>query len=226
MFTYQHIRDQVKQQVLANPMVCSPAHSVEWLSRFVKTLPPGAILLDLGTFIGGSAQVFAKANPGITIHTVDLNDFSSSNPDIVTVEYILGDVKDRYNLPDLVLEDLHEMQKIHIEDFPNIISHTGHSRSIDIQNVNAVYIDASHKVTDVFADLEYAWERLLPDGYIFGDDANSSSVYTAFNKFALMHDLEMHVYCKSIMLQKKEPLPGFPRQIDGLDFFYTFDDPI
>lgn len=225
-FTYQHIRDQVKQQVLANPMVCSPSHSVEWVTRFVKTLMPGSVLLDLGTFIGGSAHMFAKANPDIVIHTVDLNDFSPTNPDFGTVEYILESVKNRYNLPDLTPMDLYELQKMHLEDFSNIVSHTGHSRSIDIQNVSAVYVDASHIVVDVFADLEYAWERLLPNGYIFGDDANSSAVYSAFNKFALIHDLEMRVYCKSIMVQKKEPLPGFPKQTDGADLFYTFNDPV
>jgi hypothetical protein len=222
-FTYQHIRDEVKQRVLANPIVCIPGHSFEWLLQHVRQLPPGAVLLELGTFVGGSAQGFAKANPNITIHTVDLNNFGPEHPAVKDLLYMLLHIKERYNLPDLTLEDLNELQKMHIEDYPNIISHTGHSRSLDIDNVDAVFIDADHDGGEVFADLEYAWARLKDNGYILGDDVNASGIHNAFSKFCLMNYMELRIFSKCAMIQKKEVCPGMSYLgKNDLEFFHPF----
>jgi len=153
----------------------------------------------MGTFVGGSACKFAQANPDIIIHSVDLNDYTAKSADY---QQYLPHVQRHLHAPQLTNEDLSELQRIQTEDYPQIILHTGNSRSLGIQDFSLVYIDANHSAKEVFLDLHYAWECVDEGCYILGDDVNFATVYNAWNKFALVKNVELTIYGNRAMIKK------------------------
>lgn len=201
-FTYEHIREELKSQMFINPWSCTYRWVINWINLEISNLPPGSIILEMGTFVGGSTHLIAKANNHVIIHTIDLNNFEEDN-------HMLKSMRHSHNLPLLTALDLLEIQKIHIEDFPNIIPHTGDSKSLDIKDLSVVFIDAGHTKEEVTTDLEYAWSRLVDDGCIFGDDIDSPNVYNAFAEFAKEQDVELTLYSKCARIRKTNKIsPG------------------
>ena len=199
MFTYQHIRKELKSKFLEQPFSCTYHWIIDWINLEIAKLPQGSKILEIGTFIGGSTHLLAKNNQHVIIHTVDLNDFKEDN-------HMLKSLRISHNLPLLTPLDLLELQKIHTEDFSNIVLHTGDSKSLDLNNLSLVFVDGDHSEEGVTADLEFCWDRLIDGGYIFGDDANHFSIYNAFAKFARKHDVELTMYSKGIRIQKTEKI--------------------
>ena len=207
MFTYQHIRKELKSRFLEAPFSCTYHWIINWINLEIAKLPQGSKILEIGTFIGGSTQLLAKNNPHVTVHTVDLNDFQEDN-------HMLASLKISHNLPLLTHLDLLELQKMHVEDFSNIVLHTGDGKSLDLDNLSLVFVDGDHTEEGVTADLEFAWDRLIDGGYIFGDDANHFPIYNAFAKFARKHDVELTMYSKGIRIQKTEQISPTQRSFE------------
>ena len=199
MFTYQHIREELKSRFLEEPFSCTYSWIINWINLEITKLPQGSKILEIGTFVGGSTQIFAKNNQHVTVHTVDLNIFKNE-------QHMLDAMKADYDLPNLTISDLLEIQKIHTEDFSNIVLHTGDSKSLNLDNISLVFVDGYHSEEGVTADLEAVWDKVVDGGYIFGDDANHYGVYNAFAKFARKHDVELTMYSKGIRIQKTEKI--------------------
>lgn len=206
-FTYNHIREELKSRINANPFSCTYGWVVNWINLEISKLPPGSIILEMGTFVGGTTHLMAKANKDVIIHTIDLNNFKEDN-------HILKSMRASHNLPQLTPSDLLEIQKMHIEDFPNIIPYTGDSKSLDLKNLSLVFVDADHNESSVIADLEYAWDRLLDGGVIFGDDTNRPGVYNAFAKFAREKDVELTLYSKCARIRKTDRISPYIRMFE------------
>jgi predicted O-methyltransferase YrrM len=190
-------REQIKTKILRQPMCCVYPWAIEFVLEAVKELPAGSVMLEMGTFVGGSTHLFALANPNISIHTVDLNQFNEFHDDPM-----LADIRNRYGLDELTAMDLYEIQKMHIEDYPNIVSHTGHSRSLSISNLDLVFVDAAHEYEEVLEDLRYSWNSLKDDGYILGDDVYAPNVYNAVWQFCQEVDVEYTIYSKCFKIKK------------------------
>lgn len=197
MFTYQQQRAEIKEKLNAKPFSCTYSWVTSWITREIARLPPGSIVLEMGTFVGGTTCLLAQANPDVIVHSVDLNQFSEDN-------HMLADLRQELNLPDLKASDLPEIQRMHVEDYANVHLHTGDSKSLNLNNISLVFIDADHNTGTVLKDLEYAWARLLPGGYIFGDDANEPGVFNAFQIFAKEKDIEFTLYSKCARIQKTD----------------------
>lgn len=198
-FTYPHRREEIKKQLILNPFSCTYSWVVSWITREIAKLPPGSNILELGTFIGGTTRLFALANPNVTVHSVDLNQLTDA-------DHMLSALKESFNLPELTAKDILELQKIQTEDCQNIRLYTGHSRSLDIQNLALSFVDANHDFNEVLKDLEFVWERTLPNGYIYGDDTNEPNVFNAFSIFAKEKDVELTLYSKCARIQKTEKI--------------------
>ena len=72
------------------------------------------------------------------------------------------------------------------------------------REVALAFIDANYDTDELIKDLNYAWDRLLPGGYIFGDDVNEPNVFNAFQIFAREKDIELTLYSKCARIQKTE----------------------
>jgi len=204
MFTYQYIREEIKIQIFKKPFSCTYSWVIDWINLEISKLPKNSLILEMGTFVGGSTHLIAKSNPHVIIHTIDLNEYKDDN-------HMLEAMKIEYNLPMLTLSDILEIQKIHTEDFTNVILHTGDSKSLDINNFSIIFIDAGHSEEEIEEDLNYAWEHVIDNGYIFGDDIDSPNVYNTFMKFAKKKDVEITFYSKCAKIQKTKPISNNAR---------------
>lgn len=190
-------QEEIKQKLHAKPFSCTYSWVTSWITREVAKLPPGSIVLEMGTFVGGTTRLLALANPEVIIHSVDLNQFGDDN-------HMLAELREALNLPNLAASDLLEIQRLHVEDCANVHLHTGDSKSLDLNNISLAFIDANHDTDAVLEDLEYVWDRMLPGGYIFGDDVNEPNVFNAFQLFAKSKDIELTLYSKCARIQKAE----------------------
>lgn len=198
-FTYSDRRIEIKKKFELNPFSCTYSWVINWINKEISNLPSGSNVLEIGTFVGGTTRLFALANPSVFIHSIDLNNFNDDN-------HMLIDMRSEMNLPNLVATDLLEIQKMHTEDLSNVKLYTGYGRSLDLNNIALSFIDANHDTSEVLQDLEYVWERTIPNGYIYGDDANEPAVFNAFSMFAKEKDVELTIYSKCARIQKTEKI--------------------
>jgi Methyltransferase domain len=185
-----------KNRINKNPMSCTWQWCIDWMNLTISQLPIGSVVVELGTFVGGTTRQIALANPGVIVHTIDLNNFGDDH------KFMVDNFKEFYNCPDLNVSDLPIVQQLHLEDLPNVIQYTGDSKSLSVNNIDVAYIDASHTYEDVLADLEHVYSNLKIGGYIYGDDVDSLWVYYAVYDFAKKYDLEVSIYSKFFKITK------------------------
>jgi predicted O-methyltransferase YrrM len=77
---------------LENSIMLLPTE-IEFLSQTVASLERDSIVLEVGTALGGSAEVMARANPAVRIFTMDL--FGENGTDSNSVETLYNTVKTR-----------------------------------------------------------------------------------------------------------------------------------
>ena len=186
----------LKNRINNNPMSCTWQWCIDWMNQTISTLPAGSVIVEFGTFVGGTTRQIALANPGAIVHTIDLNDFGKDH------QFMVDNFKEFYNCPDLDVGDLLIMQQLHLADLSNVIQYTGDSKSLSVTNIDVAYIDASHTYEDVLADLEHVYANLKTGGHIYGDDVDSLWVYYAVYDFAKKYDLEVSLYSKFFKLTK------------------------
>jgi len=193
-------RSYIKQKLLDTPFSAIPPWDVQWMIESLSTLPPGSHILELGTLIGGTAVMFAKALPNMCIHTIDLNDFatafSEDNPMMV-------DLRDRIDFPELSVNDLLTVQQLQVEDFSNIVLYTGDCKSLRIKPISGILLDTNHMYDDTIDNLNYCWDLLPEGGFIFGDDITHCHIYRAFVDFAIDKEIEITFHGKCVRLIKK-----------------------
>lgn len=187
---------ELKHKIDSNPIVCTWQWCIDWMVPTITKLPPNSVVVELGTFVGGTTRKIALANPAVTIHTIDLNQFGTDHL------IMIHDFKDQYNLQQVECNDLYTIQDLHLRDLPNVIRHTGDSKSIDVKNIDVAYVDASHTYKDVIADLECIYANLKIGGHIYGDDVDDLQVYYAVYDFAKKYNLEIAIYSKFFKLTK------------------------
>ena len=66
---------------------------IEFLHEVVSSLPANSTILEIGTALGGSSEVMARANPTVRIFTMDL--FGENGTDSNSVETLYNTVKTR-----------------------------------------------------------------------------------------------------------------------------------
>ena len=77
---------------LENSIMMLP-NEIEFLSQTVASLSKDAVVLEVGTALGGSAEVMAKSNITVKIFTIDL--FGDNGTDHNSVENLYNIVKSR-----------------------------------------------------------------------------------------------------------------------------------
>jgi hypothetical protein len=186
----------LKNRINKNPMSCTWQWCIDWMNQTISTLPKGSVIVEFGTFVGGTTRQIALANPGAIVHTIDLNQFGADH------KFMVDNFKEFYNSPELDTTDLQVIQDLHLADLTNVIRYTSDSKLVLITDIDVAYIDASHTYEDVLADLEHVYANLKTGGHIYGDDVDSLWVYYAVYDFAKKYNLEISIYSKFFKLTK------------------------
>jgi len=183
----------LKQYALSDPCSLMPPRIMDWINFNLKRFPAGSILVETGTFMAGTTQLLAKANPDFIIHSIDINDVPMWQRRNLGKNYNGLQAFLKKAQVDRNTVDLLELQKMHVEDFPNIHLHTGDGASLDVDNISVLLLDSDHSEGQILKELEHYWPRLIPGAIIFGDDFSLPPVTDSFNEFVEKHNLKMQV---------------------------------
>ena len=131
------------------------------LEKISKQLPANSIVVEIGTYLGGSASILACANPNISVHSYDLYDafdydeFNGTNFQTLA----LGENSKR---------TLENVKKV-VEQYPNIILH----KALKYRHpewtqgpIDFLFHDGNHTNPTLQKDLDFWNQYLKPTGLI------------------------------------------------------------
>jgi hypothetical protein len=176
-----------------------------FLFDFTSKLKADSVILEVGTFLGGSASIMASSNPKITVHSVDnYNDTHDRHkPEIVDMlQRALGD-KSR------TLESVQDL----VSKYKNVRLHKGNS-PVDFQNWDIpvdVYVEDGSHANPVFQNNVNFWTKFLrKDGYLilhdhrpFLPDGHPSKFPDVINLVKDLSDYEVVDKVESLIVLKK-----------------------
>jgi len=197
MFTYQHILNQVKELIKCEPAAMIPPWVLEYMMKHIVDLPAGSIVVELGTFVGGTTVRIADANPNVIIHTYDNNQFDRYAENVMFLH-----MRDRYQLPLLQASDIIEIQRLHLEDYSNIFVHVDDTSNIAETDIAVALVDDNRNEAGLLDVLQRLWPKMAQGGVILADDIDSPQIYNAFAKFAKFQNIELTIYSKCGKLVK------------------------
>lgn len=154
------------------------AKAQAFLQTAAAQIPPGGSILEIGTFCGGSAVIMARANPLVTVHTVDPNEFSwlkrdRSDPFIELLHTHWPQIS-------WTEESVLNLRQQYLKKYPNIQFHRGKGRSVAFSHpFDLCFIDGDHRTLEVVADFWHCWAMTKKGGRIIGDDIVFDSVKEA-----------------------------------------------
>jgi hypothetical protein len=193
--------ERIKERILWNNTgSCMPDWVFEWMQSTIKFFPAGSKIVELGTFIGGTTRLLALANKDKEVHSIDLNIFNETFCNTKILDFI----GTRFDLQNLTPEKVLILQKLHVEDLPNVKLYTGESTTIDVDDIAVAFIDDNKDEEGMLENLAYLWPRMIDGGVIFADDIDSPQIYNAYVKFAKKQNIEITFYSKAVKLVKKD----------------------
>lgn len=196
--------EDIKLKIIERPFSCTYGWVTDWINEHLKTLPQGAKVVELGTFVGGTTRLLALSNPHLEVHTIDLDHiYSEDNKGMIRA------IEEFYDVKNLRSDTLNQVQRMHLEDLPNVFQYTGHSTSIPVTNFHASFVDAHHGYREVMDDLDFVWENTVEGGFIFGDDIDSPYVYNAVAHWTHNKGIEFTVFSKGFKIVKSTPKYNF-----------------
>jgi hypothetical protein len=175
--------------------------AVLWLKHHCSILSPGEIVVELGTFLGGTTKILAESNPNIIFHTIDINnaDWWDKRNYISYIRKVSGN-----NLINFNKEDYLKIQDLHLSHLTNVVRHTGSSLTLNIPNISVLISDSSHHEELTYQELNHFWPLIKKGGSIIGDDfGNMPEVKSAFVRFIKENNLSYsRLYSNQIRIVK------------------------
>lgn len=133
------------------------------LARIAQILPDNATIVEVGSFMGGSAAIMAVANPKAQIHCMDLFEDDPhkkyrGDPQYELFYKILGQNAER---------SMENVGKV-LKDFKNITLHKKRSPDNVVWKfpVDLYFEDGLHKNPRLNMNLKFWSDRVKKDGYI------------------------------------------------------------
>ena len=158
---YQNVSEDM---IYPHPASLLPIQDKKLLVAIAKLLKPNSILLDIGTFLGGSATILAHANANIKIISMDSYEYGGwSWDDIALTEYVCGKSK---------IRNLENVTSSNFNNFKNILFLEGKSPySFKKQEKNPfevdVYIeDSTHNEPNFSDNLSYWNPKIKKNGLL------------------------------------------------------------
>lgn len=144
-----------------------PMLNREMLAQVLQPLPPGAKVLEIGSWLGRSACFILEVNPSVELHCIDVwEDLRLPKEEIEeAADECYSQFRD--NLAQLgFLDKVHTLR----DTSRNVLDHFQEG------TLDVIYIDGSHEEEDVYHDFHNAYKLLKLKGHVVGDDWNWNSV--------------------------------------------------
>lgn len=153
-------------------------HELAWLQEAAAN--SGPVIVEIGCWKARSTVAMASAvKAGTTIHTVD---------------HFLGSPVERSDTytADALKEDLHEIAKANLREFPNVVifkmSSKKASEHFENGTVDMVFIDGGHSTYETLTDLQTWFPKLKPGGMLCGHDLDWDTVKEALRIFGKRYE--------------------------------------
>ncbi len=176
-----------------------PLVDLQTLEILAQRVPPGGIIVELGSFLGKSSWALSKScDPSVKVYCIDYWD----------PKYLEGP-KMRGLFKESELDDMLEQFKKNVSDCPNIIPIRDGSYTVpwpEDRKIDLVFIDACHSSPHVDNDVECWIKRLKPNGVLAG------------------HDFKPYKYpdVAKVVMKKSEEL-GIPFKLFDRGFIWAID---
>lgn len=143
-----------------------------WYDEVARTAPPGATLVELGVFCGKSLAYLAKAARGKGCRVVGVDTFLGSPEFSWGVRAATGERWEEFPEGQLAqLAVAHLKAAGVLDDVTLIVSDSAKAAGLFADgSVYAVFVDADHAAESVERDILAWWPKLVPGGWIAGDD--------------------------------------------------------
>ncbi|MBW4686303.1 MAG: class I SAM-dependent methyltransferase [Komarekiella atlantica HA4396-MV6] len=199
-------------------------------SQLIDQIKP-KIIIEVGTWKGASA-----------VHMAKLLQEKHIDSTIICIDTWLGGIEylsGEYSISLINLSRKHGWPTLYYQFLANVMYNNLHDSIVPLplpSNIAArwlqqkdlkadlIYIDASHEVDDVYADIIQYWELIKPNGVMLGDDyadPNYVGVRVAVNKFAQERNLSLKTAGNKWWLQKpsdsQEVIGALNRRISQLE---------
>ncbi len=137
------------------------------LQEILKSLPGGAKVLEIGSWLGRSASFMLETNPNIDLHCLDLWEDHRVELENRKAE---GDKTFNMFLDNMSQLGLLEKIKVTRDTSVNVLNY------FEENSFDLIYIDGCHEEEIVYQDLQNSFKLIKLGGHIVGDDWNWNSV--------------------------------------------------
>lgn len=158
---------------------------LEWVAEKAASLKPGAVWLEVGTWMGRSWAAAALNLPESST-IVSIDSFDGGVVEDVPLRYVRQHGRVLRDFTKIACEvwDKRPDLKIQIIAMKSIDA----ARFIPDGSCDVAFIDADHTKEAARSDIEAYLPKLKPDGLMCGHDISAAGVYTALHGYRHMHD--------------------------------------
>jgi hypothetical protein len=168
----------------------------------LELLPKNSIGVEVGVFKGAFAQELLEVVSPSMVYLIDpwKGVIESGDMNGQNIEYIHGN--DYYST--VILPKFGVLPNVEV-----LREHSDILNSFDDDSIDWIYIDADHQYPSVKYDLQLAYAKVKPNGYILGHDYNNDmcpGVVRAVDEFCNQRNLQIQYLtqdgCPSYFIQK------------------------
>jgi len=156
------------------------------IATIASNLPDQSNIIEIGSFLGKSAVEWAK-----------------TSSEVYCIDYFqmpIEAINKKLNNPISGAITQFDIFKHYTKNYPNIhpiIKKFDTKFDLQFKNVGCVFDDSDHTEKTLELVFNYWWNKLLPNGFICGDDYNLPQVFTTVNKYATLFQLAVKTYPNS-----------------------------
>jgi predicted O-methyltransferase YrrM len=169
-----YIYNNIKVLNYYNHGWCGSSNQIK-LEEFIKNYNP-EIIVELGSWMGSSTIFMAqKSSPSCKVYAIDTWLGSLEHNKTAELKKYLPTLFHQFLSNVLSMKQEHKI-------IPMRMSTVEAAQILNFNNIDLLYIDASHQEDDVYKDIVNWWPKIKDSGMMCGDDFQLSGVKNAIKK--------------------------------------------
>jgi hypothetical protein len=139
---------------------------LEFRFKLLKKMPKLAICAEIGVWKGTFSKHILRTTKPKKLHLIDPWVFQSEYP-----ERLYGGIAAKSQAD---MDQIYQSVKSQFDTLPNVLIHRGYSEKVLQEFIDGyfdwLYIDGNHYYEHIRKDLQLAFLKVKPEGFITGDD--------------------------------------------------------